>query len=267
MTSNIPSIRTRIAPSPTGFPHVGTIFQALFDYVIAKQKGGKFLIRIEDTDQNRKVEGAEEALYQALEWAHLVPDEGPKYGGDFGPYRQSERLDLYQKYADQLLTQGDAYYCFCSAERLDQVRKEMQKNGRPPMYDQYCRHLDPKTAAIRAKTDTHVVRMKIPADQTITFTDEIRGDISFESSSIDDQVILKSDGFPTYHLAMVVDDHLMQITHVVRGEEWISSAPKHVLLFKYFGWDTPKLIHTPLLRNLCPGINNRDISPKHSSTS
>lgn len=241
--------RTRIAPSPTGFPHIGTLFQALFDYVIAKQANGKFLVRIEDTDQSRRVEGAEEAIFESLDWLGLKPDESVVHGGDFGPYRQSERLDIYQKYADQLLESGFAYRCFCSPERLSQVRKQQQKQGKPPMYDRHCRYLDIEEAKSRAETEPHVVRLVVPDDQKISFVDEIRGQIEFESNTVDDQVIVKSDGFPTYHLAVVVDDHLMEISHVVRGEEWISSTPKHILLYKYLGWDQPKWIHTPVLRN------------------
>ncbi len=242
-------VRTRIAPSPTGFPHIGTAFQALFDYVYAKQNGGQFIVRIEDTDRARFVEGAEDAIFNALEWLGIKPDEGPRYGGAVGPYRQSERLDIYKKFAEQLISAGHAYYCFCSPERLEQVRNERQAAGLPPMYDRHCRHLDPKEAAERAKTEPHVIRMKIPDNETIVMNDMVRGDISFQSNVVDDQVLLKSDGFPTYHLAVVVDDHLMNITHVIRGEEWISSSPKHILLYRYFGWDIPQFIHTPLLRN------------------
>jgi glutamyl-tRNA synthetase len=242
-------VRTRIAPSPTGFPHVGTVFQGLLDYVYAHQQGGQFIIRIEDTDQGRFVPGAEEAIYESLEWAGITPDEGPKYGGDVGPYRQSERLDLYQKYARQLVEQGDAYYCFCSPERLQQVRDERQKQGLPSMYDRHCRQLDPTEAKARAQTEKYVIRMKVPDNEKIITNDFIRGDIIFESNVVDDQVILKSDGFPTYHLAVVVDDHLMNITFMVRGEEWLSSSPKHMLLYRYFGWQPPVMLHTPLLRN------------------
>ncbi len=243
------TIRTRIAPSPTGMPHIGTVFQALFDYVFAHKHSGQFLIRIEDTDQTRLVADAESAIYQALEWFQLTPDEGPVYGGDFGPYRQSQRLEIYQQHAQTLIDQGHAYYCFCSPERLTQVRQEMQQVGKPPMYDQHCLHLDPKESALRAQTQPHVVRLHVPSNQTITFTDLIRGQINFDSNTVDDQVVLKSDGFPTYHLAVVVDDHLMNISHVVRGEEWISSTPKHILLYRFFGWKLPQFIHTPLLRN------------------
>lgn len=242
-------VRTRIAPSPTGFPHVGTVFQGLLDYVYAHQQGGQFIIRIEDTDQGRYVEGAEDSIYESLEWAGITPDEGPKYGGSVGPYRQSERLQIYQKYAQQLIDQGDAYYCFCTPERLDQVRKEKQAAGQPPMYDRHCRHLDPAEAKRRAQTEKHVIRMKVPDNQKIVTQDFIRGEVVFDSSVVDDQVLLKSDGYPTYHLAVVIDDHLMGITFMVRGEEWLSSSPKHVLLYQYFGWQPPTMLHTPLLRN------------------
>ncbi len=241
--------RTRIAPSPTGFPHVGTIFQALLDYVYAKQNQGQFIVRIEDTDRGRFVEGAEEAIFSSLEWIGIKPDESVVHGGNYGPYRQSERLDIYHQHAKELIDAGHAYYCFCSPERLDSVRKEKQAAGLPPMYDRHCRNLDPKEAASRAETEPHVIRMKIPDNETIILNDIVRGEISFDSNTVDDQVIVKSDGFPTYHLAVVVDDHLMEITHVVRGEEWISSSPKHILLYRYFDWQPPQFLHTPLLRN------------------
>lgn len=256
-------VRTRIAPSPTGFPHIGTVYQALFNLVLAKKHQGKFIIRIEDTDQSRKVDKAEEVIYEALEYFGLVPDEGPKYGGNYGPYRQSERLALYQEKAKQLVEQGNAYYCFCSQERLQQVRAKMQQEGQPPMYDKHCRSLDPEEAAKRAEIEGNVIRMKIPENETISFTDELRGEISFLSESVDDQVILKSDGFPTYHLAVVVDDHEMEITHIIRGEEWISSTPKHLLLYRYFDWPIPQIIHLPLLRN----PDRSKISKRHGHTS
>lgn len=242
-------VRTRIAPSPTGMPHIGTLFQALLDYVYAKKHSGQFLVRIEDTDQSRFVEGAELAIFKSLEWIGIVPDESPLHPGSFGPYRQSQRLALYTKHVQTLLDNGHAYYCFCSSERLDQVRKSMQAAGKPPMYDKHCRALDGSESKQRALHEPHVVRLKVPANETIVLHDEVRGDIAFDSSVVDDQVLMKSDGFPTYHLAVVVDDHEMKITHVVRGEEWISSAPKHVLLYRYFNWPVPKFIHTPLLRN------------------
>lgn len=243
------TIRTRIAPSPTGMPHVGTLFQALFDYVYAKQHEGKFVIRIEDTDQERLVTDAESAIYAALEYFDVIPDEGPKYGGQLGPYRQSERLAIYKKYALQLVEQGTAYYCFCTPERLAKVREMRQKAGLPPMYDGHCRDLDLAQTKVKAKTQPHVIRLKVPHNESISFMDLLRGEIEFDSNTIDDQVLLKSDGFPTYHLGVVVDDHLMEISHMVRGEEWISSTPKHILLYRYFGWKCPAIIHTPLLRN------------------
>lgn len=256
------SVRTRIAPSPTGSPHIGTIFQALIDYVLARQSDGSFLVRIEDTDQARKIDGAEEEILSYLSYYGLQPDEGPGIGGAYGPYRQSERLEIYAEHAQQLLDAGHAYHCFCSAERLAAVRQSMQNEGKPPMYDKHCRTLDPEEAATRAMSEPHVVRMKVPEGETISFVDAIRGEITFESSVVDDQVLMKSDGYPTYHLAVVVDDHLMEITHTVRGEEWISSAPKHVLLYRYFGWDMPVFIHTPLLRN----PDRSKLSKRHSHT-
>jgi glutamyl-tRNA synthetase len=243
------TVRTRIAPSPTGYPHIGTLFQALFDYVFAKKHSGQFIVRIEDTDRSRYVADAEAAIYHAFDWAGLTPDESPEHGGQAGPYRQSERLDIYQDHARQLIDKGHAYYCFCSQERLEQVRRDRQQAGLPPMYDRHCRDLLPATAAARAASEPHVIRMKVPDNERIITNDLVRGEIAFESAVVDDQVILKSDGFPTYHLAVVVDDHLMGITHVIRGEEWISSSPKHILLYRYFDWPVPALIHTPLLRN------------------
>ncbi len=248
--SLIKQVRTRIAPSPTGYPHVGTAFQALFDWVYAHRYEGEFLLRIEDTDRTRLVEDAEQVIYDALDWLNLKPDESPRIGGPKGPYRQSDRLDIYQRYAKKLVEQGDAYYCFCSQERLKKVRKKQKDQGKPPMYDQHCRNLDPEEAEKRlAAGENAVIRLKVPLDEKIIVKDVLRGRIEFDSNVVDDQVLLKSDGFPTYHLAVVVDDHLMEISHMVRGEEWLSSAPKHVLLYQYFGWEIPKLIHTPILRN------------------
>lgn len=258
-----PAIRTRVAPSPTGLPHIGTLLQTLLDYIIAKQQGGKLVLRIEDTDQKRLDSSAEQAIEAALDWISIHPDESPFKGGPFGPYRQSERLSLYKKYAEQLLAEGHAYYCFCAPERLTQVRDEMQKAGKPPMYDKHCRALDPAEAADRAKTEPFVVRLKVPTDQTIEVNDVVRGSISFDSNTIDDQVLMKSDGFPTYHLAVVVDDHLMEISHVVRGEEWLSSAPKHILLYDFFGWQKPLFFHTPTLRN----PDKSKLSKRHGHTS
>lgn len=243
-------VRTRFAPSPTGFIHVGSAYSALLDYAWAKKHGGQFIIRIEDTDVKRKVKGAEETIYQGLAWLGIKPDESPQIGGRFGPYRQSERLPLYQQYARQLVDQGQAYYCFCSAKRLAQVRKKMERADQPPMYDRRCRGLNPQEAKARVeKGEKYVIRMKIPDDEEIVVPEPIRGGITFNSNVVDDQVILKSDGFPTYHLAVVVDDHLMKITHAIRGEEWLPSAPKHVLLYRYFGWQPPVYLHTPTIRD------------------
>ncbi len=242
-------VRTRFAPSPTGFVHVGGAYSALLDYAYARANKGRFFIRIEDTDQKRYVEGAEEAIYEGFKWLGINPDESPKLGGPYGPYRQSERLDLYRKHVDQLVDKGHAYYCFCSAERLEKVREAMLRVGQPPMYDQRCRSLHPAEAKKRAKTEPHVIRLAVPFSEKILVHDLIRGEIVFDSITIDDQVLLKSDGYPTYHLAVVVDDHLMKTTHVIRGEEWLTSAPKHVLLYRFFGWPEPVWLHTPTLRN------------------
>lgn len=234
-------IRTRLAPSPTGDPHIGTIFQALINYVVAKQKKGQFIVRIEDTDQKRYVKNSAKKLIQALEYFDLSPDEQP--------CRQSDRLKIYQKHAKYLIKKNQAYYCFCTPDRLDKLRKTQQKTGQLPKYDQHCRTIDPQKSIQLAKTTPHVIRLKVPVKKTIIVNDLLRGKISFDSNLLDDQVLLKSDGFPTYHLAVVVDDHLMNITHMIRGEEWLSSAPKHVLLYQAFNWQPPIMIHTPILRN------------------
>lgn len=246
-------VRLRIAPSPTGYPHIGTMYQALFDYAFAKKNNGSFIVRIEDTDRQRFVEDAEKKLFEALDWFGLTEDESPRKSGPYAPYRQSERLSLYQKYATQLVEEKKAYYCDCSQERLEEVRKTMQENKQVPMYDKHCREL--------GKTQG-VIRLKIPLGQKITVVDEIRGEIVFESAAIDDQVLLKSDGFPTYHLAVVVDDHLMKISHVVRGEEWITSTPKHFLLYEYLGFERPLFFHTAVLRN----PDKSKLSKRHSHT-
>ncbi len=242
--------RTRVAPSPTGFPHIGTIYQALFDYSYAKKNEGKFIVRIEDTDRSRLVEGAEEKIYEALDWFGLTEDESPRKGGTYGSYRQSERLPLYQKYAKELVEKNKGYYCFCSKERLEEVRKKLQQEKKVPMYDQCCRHLSQEEIDKNLKEKKPwVIRLKIPKNERIEVIDGIRGKITFDSNNIDDQVLLKSDGFPTYHLAVVVDDHLMKITEAVRGEEWLSSLPKHALIYKFLGWKMPLYFHTPILRN------------------
>lgn len=233
-------IRTRIAPSPTGAPHIGTAYAALFNFGFARKNKGKFLLRIEDTDQARLVKGAEEQIIEALDWLGLKWDEGP--------FRQSERLPLYQKHAEELVREGKAYYCFCSEKRLEEMRKTQQKRGLPPKYDGRCRRLDSKKATAKAKKEKHVIRLKVPEGGETTFVDLVRGKITFKNAEIDDQILLKSDGFPTYHLAVVVDDYLMKISHIIRGEEWISSTPKHVLLYQAFGWKVPAFAHLPLLR-------------------
>lgn len=243
-------VRTRIAPSPTGFPHIGTIYQVLIDYAYARKHKGKFILRLEDTDRARFVEGAEEVIYSSLTWFGLEPDESPKIGGPFAPYRQSERLPMYKKYADELIAKGHAYYCFCTRERLEQMRKDQEAAHLPPMYDKTCLKLSKDE--VKQKLDSgmaHVVRLHVPEHEKIAFDDIISGHIEFDSDVIDHQVILKSDGFPTYHFGVVVDDHLMEITHIFRGKEWISSTPKHVLLYQFFGWEMPIHGHLPLILN------------------
>ncbi len=244
------TVRTRFAPSPTGFIHIGSVYSAMLDFALAKKHQGQFIIRIEDTDQKRLVKEAEEKIYNGLSWFGIEADESTQAGGQFAPYRQSERLSIYQKYAQQLLDQGKAYHCFCSAERLDEMRKQKQKEGRPPKYDRHCLNLTRQEIDNKlANKESFVIRMKIPDNETIEVNDLIRGSVKFDSSQVDDQVLLKSDGFPTYHLAAVVDDHLMKISHVIRGEEWLSSAPKHVLLYRFFGWSPPLFLHTPTIRD------------------
>lgn len=242
-------VRTRFAPSPTGFLHVGSAYSALLGFAFARKNKGQFVVRIEDTDLKRYVKGAEEVIYEGLEWLGITPDESPKAGGPFSPYRQSERLDLYKRYAHELIKKGHAYFCFCSPERLAKARKAMQAKGLPPMYDKKCRRLKREEAARRAKKEKYVIRLKVPENEEIVVDEPIRGKVTFDSNLVDDQVLLKSDGFPTYHLAVVVDDHLMQISHVVRGEEWLSSAPKHYLLYQFFGWEPPLYFHTAIIRN------------------
>ena len=244
------AVRTRIAPSPTGDPHLGTAYVALFNRALAKRHGGEFIVRIEDTDAARSTPEAERAILAALRWLGLEWDEGPDTGGPFGPYRQSERLAVYREHIDRLLAGGRAFRCFCSPERLQAVRAERRAAGENPGYDGHCLGLTATEVEERLERgDAHVVRMRIPDDGTCRFRDELRGEVEIPYSQVDMQVLLKADGFPTYHLAAVVDDHLMGITHVMRGEEWISSVPKHRLLFDYFGWEMPVLIHLPLLRN------------------
>jgi glutamyl-tRNA synthetase len=254
----------RVAPSPTGMPHIGTGMQCVLDRAIADRTKGRFLLRIEDTDQARTVPGAVEAIVEGLNWLKTVPDEGETFGGDYGPYTQTKRLPLYRLAAQELIDRGHAYPCFCTEERLDLVRRTQAAQHQSPRYDGHCRELAKEDAAARvAKGEKHVVRMKIPAGETVTFRDEVRGDISFETSVLDDSVILKSDAVPTYHLAAVTDDHFMRITLVVRGEEWISSTPKHILLYRFFGWTPPRFLHTVLLRDK----EKRKLSKRSGDTS
>jgi glutamyl-tRNA synthetase len=243
-------IRTRIAPSPTGDPHVGTAYVALVNYCLAKKHSGEFILRIEDTDQARSTRESERAILDSLHWLGLSWDEGPDVGGPHGPYRQSERSAIYTRCVNELLTNGHAFKCFCTPQRLEEMRVAQRAAGEPSRYDGLCLTYGPEEVARReAAGEPFVVRMKVPNAGICVVEDLRRGKIEFEWKSIDMQVLMKSDGLPTYHLANVVDDHLMEITHVVRGEEWVSSAPKHLLLYRYFGWEPPKLVHLPLLRN------------------
>ncbi|MDA1046867.1 MAG: glutamate--tRNA ligase [Verrucomicrobia bacterium] len=244
------AVRTRVAPSPTGDPHVGTAYMALFNLVFARKHGGQFILRIEDTDRARSTEKSEKAILDSLGWLGLQWDEGPDVGGDLGPYRQSERLDIYEVHVQKLLENGSAYRCFCSSERLSALRSEQMANKETPRYDGHCLSLDLEEAESHASGGTpYVVRLNVPTEGECIFRDELRDEIRIAWSQVDHQVLRKSDGFPTYHLANVVDDHLMEITHVIRGEEWINSAPKHILLYEAFGWAPPTFIHLPLLRN------------------
>jgi len=249
--------RVRFAPSPTGYVHIGSLRTALYDYLYAKGKKGKYILRIEDTDRSRFVEGALENLIKSLEWAGIKHDEGVfiengniVQKGEYGPYIQSERLDLYKKYIEILLEKGLAYRCFCSKERLDKVREEQKRNGQTPMYDKHCRNLSQEEIDKKLKEGKeYVIRLKIPENEDVKFKDLIRGTISINSKEIDDQVLIKSDGFPTYHFAVVVDDYLMKISHIIRGEEWLTSTPKQVILYNFFGWEVPSFVHLPTVLN------------------
>jgi len=243
-------VRVRIAPSPTGDPHVGTAYIALFNYAFAKKNNGKFILRIEDTDRTRSTPESEAAILRALSWVGLAWDEGPDKPGPCGPYRQSERLAIYQREIQTLLASGAAYRCFCSPERLEAVRHEQRRQGLFVGYDGLCRGRLREESESREKAgEPCVVRMAMPRTGEITFIDRLRGEVKFDNAQIDDQILLKSDGFPTYHFANVVDDHHMGITHVIRAEEWLSSTPKHVVLYQAFGWQAPEWVHMPLLRN------------------
>lgn len=258
------TVRVRIAPSPTGDPHVGTAYMAIFNVIFAKHFGGKFILRIEDTDRTRSRPEYEQSIFDALHWAGITWDEGPDVGGPFGPYRQSERTEIYQKYCQQLLDAGKAYKCFATPEELAEMREVSQKMGKRVGYDRRYRNLSPAEVAEREKAgQPYVIRLKVPLTGDCVFEDGIKGRITYPWADIDDQVLLKSDGFPTYHLANVVDDHLMQISHVIRGDEWISSTPKHILLYESFGWTPPVFLHMPLLL----GKDGRKLSKRRNPTS
>ncbi|HEX9739962.1 MAG TPA: glutamate--tRNA ligase [Ignavibacteriaceae bacterium] len=243
-------IRTRFAPSPTGYLHVGGLRTALYNYLFAKRNNGKFILRIEDTDRARYVEGTVENLISTLQWAGLNFDEGPGAYEDYGPYFQSERLTIYKDHSEQLIQNRKAYYCFCSPERLKELRDKQQKEGLQPKYDKHCMKLSEKEVEKKISVkENHVVRLNVEPGVNIIIDDVIRERVEFNSDVVDDQILIKSDGYPTYHLANVVDDHLMKITHVIRGEEWLSSTPKHILLYDFFGWEKPVFAHLPLLLN------------------
>ena len=259
------NIRVRYAPSPTGHPHIGNIRTALFNWLLARHSGGSFILRIEDTDQSRKVEGALESILDSLRWLGLDWDEGPEAGGEFGPYFQSQRIDLYHEHARRLLDSGNAYKCYCSSGRLAAIRADMAaRKESMRSYDRHCRDLSlEQQAELEAKGITPTIRFKAPLEGKTTFNDLIRGDITFANSELDDLVLLKSDGYPTYHLANVVDDHFMRITHIMRADEWLSSTPRHVLLYRAFGWEPPIFAHLPMIL----GPDKSKLSKRHGATS
>ena len=259
-TTNFTIPRVRFAPSPTGEPHLGNIRSALFNYLFAKRYGGTFILRIEDTDRTRYEEKALQSIMESLRWLGLLWDEGPEIGGPHGPYFQSDRLDIYHEQIEHLIKSGAAYYCDCTAERLDNVRTSQAQAKQPPRYDRRCRHRKLKG---NIGDGRYVVRFAVPDTGSTTFNDAVRGDITFSHAELDDYVLIKSDGFPTYHFANVVDDHLMEITHVMRAEEWISSTPKHVLLYEAFHWKPPTFAHLPLIL----GPDKSKLSKRHGATS
>ncbi len=253
------TVRVRFAPSPTGHPHIGNIRTVVFNWLYARKHGGKFVLRIEDTDRTRYVPDALQVIMDSLRWLGMDWDEGPEAGGDFGPYIQSDRLALYKAKAEELIERGWAYRCNCSPERLEEVRQLQTARGLPPMYDRHCRELPANTIS---KSEPHVIRLKIPQEGTTVVHDLLKGDIAFENRLLDDQVLLKTDGFPTYHLAVVVDDHMMEISHVIRADEWLPSTPKHVLLYQAFGWEPPVFAHVPLVM----GPDGKKLSKRHGAT-
>lgn len=263
MTEN--KARLRFAPSPTGFMHVGNLRTALYEYLIAKSQGGDFILRLEDTDQERLVEGAEEVIYRTLEQVGLKHDEGPDVGGPYGPYVQSQRLTMYRPYAEQLVKEGKAYYCFCTKERLESLH---QGDGSFGGYDRHCRDLPQEEVQRLLDAGTpYVIRQKMPIEGTTTFVDAVFGEITVENKELDDQILLKSDGFPTYNFANVIDDHSMHITHVVRGSEYLSSTPKYNLLYDAFGWEVPTYVHLPLVMGKNPDGTVSKLSKRHGATS
>jgi glutamyl-tRNA synthetase len=256
-------VRVRYAPSPTGSPHVGNIRTALFNYLMARRHGGQFIVRIEDTDKAREVPGAVEEILESLRWLGLTWDEGPDVGGPYGPYFQSQRLELYHERVDELLASGHAYRCYCTPEELAEMREFQKINKLPTGYDRRCRFRKPEELErLAAEGRPSVVRLAMPLEGTIVFEDAIRGRVEVESKLVDDQVLLKADGYPTYHLANVVDDHEQAITHVIRGDEWISSTPKHVVLYRAFGWDPPIFAHAPIIK----GPDGAKLSKRHGDT-
>ncbi|MBL8007324.1 MAG: glutamate--tRNA ligase [Ignavibacteria bacterium] len=250
MENNKKEVRVRFAPSPTGYVHIGSLRTALFNYLFARHSGGKNILRIEDTDQTRKVEGAVENLIKNMKSLGVEFDEGPVQGGNYGPYYQSERIDIYRRYSDELIAKGFAYYAFETPDELDEMRKMQQLEGKQTMYDRRARDLSEDEVQDKLKKRLpHVIRLKVPLNDEVRFNDVIKGTIKIETNIIDDQILIKSDGFPTYHLANVVDDHLMQISHIIRGEEWVTSVPKHIIIYNALGWEIPEMAHVPLILN------------------
>jgi len=252
------NVRVRFAPSPTGYVHIGSLRTALYNYLYAQQNKGAYIIRVEDTDQTRLVDDAIEGMLKSMRWAGIDNDEGPAITGldeiiskgDFGPYVQSQRLEIYQKYAEELVENGHAYHCFCSKERLDRLRETQKNDGMTSKYDGHCKHLSQEEINIKIKAgEPHVIRLNLPENREIEFVDRIKGRVTVNTSDLDDQVLMKTDGFPTYHMAVVIDDHLMEISHVVRGDEWLISTPKHIYLYEAFGWNPPEYVHLPVILN------------------
>lgn len=255
-------MRVRFAPSPTGDLHIGSVRTNLYNHLFARQRDGSLILRIEDTDQDRLVAGAIDSIYDGLHWLGISWQEGPQEGGPYAPYVQSERLPLYQRHAQELIAKGAAYYCFCSKERLAALRAEQEAKHEITRYDRHCRNVPPTESAERARTEPHVIRLKVPDKGTLAIEDLVHGHVEWQADTIEDQVILKSDGFPTYHLAVVIDDHVMEISHIMRGEEWMASVPKHLLIYSAFGWDVPPMAHVPSVL----GPDGKKLSKRHGST-